>query len=215
MDFSSRNRIVLSAHTHWSNVCIRMDENKILFGNHIVEIYREYSWNINGKSIYLVYTWYIPEKKFCGFQMDMKLMNALCLSHHIFYWCLAGKASPSTGKQRHFLDELFIKTWFCSKKMCLHCCMLSWFWLQFMIYHVSSLAKFWFSQAWDFGLNVLQVFPHIFSVLHRNSVETCWFSLVMHEGPLTEEISMQASLDNRISMLLPPVLAQSAFAPPK
>jgi hypothetical protein len=45
-----------------------MDENKILFGNHIVEIYQVYSWNIYGKSsIYLVYTWYIPEKKFLGF----------------------------------------------------------------------------------------------------------------------------------------------------
>ncbi len=55
--------------------------------------------------------------------------------------------------------------------------------------------------------------------LHRNSVETCWFSLVMHESPLTEdsEISMQSSfnLDSRISMFLPPVLAQSAFALPK
>ena len=42
-----------------------------------------------------------------------------------------------------------------------------------------------------------------------------FFSLVMHESPLTEEISMQSSLDTRISMLLPPVLAQSAFALPK
>ncbi len=39
-------------------------ENKILFGNHIVEIYQVYSWNIYGKSIYLVYTWYIPEQNF-------------------------------------------------------------------------------------------------------------------------------------------------------
>ncbi len=79
-------------------------------------------------------------------------------------------------------------------------------------YHVSSLA-FDFHIPIDFGLNVL--FPHIFSVLHRNSVETCWFSLVMHESPLTEEISMQSSLDSRISILLPPGLAQSAFALPK
>ena len=78
-----------------------------------------------------------------------------------------------------------------------------------MIYNVSSLG-FEFHIPIDFGLNVL--FPHIFSVLHRNSVETCWFSLVMHESPLTEEISMQSSLDGRISMLLPPVLAQSTFA---
>jgi len=78
-----------------------------------------------------------------------------------------------------------------------------------MIYHVSSLG-FDFHIPIDFGLNVL--FPHIFSVLHRSNIETCWFSLVMHVNPLTEEISMQSSLDSRISMLLPPVLAQSAFA---
>ncbi len=60
-----------------------------------------------------------------------------------------------------------------------------------MIYHVSSLG-FEFHIPVDFGLNLL--FPHIFSVLHRNSEETCWFSLVMLEGPLTEEISMQSML---------------------
>ncbi len=81
-----------------------------------------------------------------------------------------------------------------------------------MISHVSSLA-FDFHIPVDFGLNVL--FPHIFSVLRRYSIETCWFSLVMHESLLMEEISMQSSLDSRISMLLPPVLAQSAFALPK
>ncbi len=81
-----------------------------------------------------------------------------------------------------------------------------------MIYHVSSLV-FDFYIPIDFGLNLL--FPHIFSVLHRSNVETCWFSLVMHVNPLTEEVSMQSSLDSRISMLLPPVLAQSAFALPK
>ncbi len=81
-----------------------------------------------------------------------------------------------------------------------------------MIYHVSSLG-FDFHIPVDFGLNVL--FPHIFSALHCNSIETCWFSLVIHESPLTEEISMQSSFDSRISMLLPPVLAQSAFALPK
>ena len=71
-----------------------------------------------------------------------------------------------------------------------------------MIYHVSSLG-FDFHIPIDFGLNVL--FPHIFSVLHRYNVETCWFSLVMHVSPLTEEISMISSLDSRISMLLPPI----------
>jgi hypothetical protein len=81
-----------------------------------------------------------------------------------------------------------------------------------MISLVSSLA-FDFHIPVDFGLNVL--FPHIFSALHRYSIETCWFSLVMHESLLMEEISMQSSLNSRISMLLPPVLAQSAFALPK
>jgi hypothetical protein len=81
-----------------------------------------------------------------------------------------------------------------------------------MIYHLSSLG-FDFHIPIDFGLNVL--FPHIFSVLHRYDVETCWFSLVMHVSPLTEDISMQSRLDSRISMLLPPVLAQSAFELPK
>ncbi len=78
-----------------------------------------------------------------------------------------------------------------------------------MIYDVSSLG-FDFHIPIDFGLNVL--FPHIFSVLHCSNVETCWFSLVMHVNPLKEEISMQSSLDNHISMMLPPVLEQSAFA---
>ena len=128
-------------------------------------------------------------------------------SHFLLMPCWEGEP-----KQRQFSDEMFIKTWFCSKKMCLHCCMLSWYWLEFMIYHVSSLG-FDFYIPIDFGLNVL--FPHIFSALHRYSIETCWFSLVMHESLLTEEISMQSSLDSSISMLLPPVLAQSAFALPK
>ena len=74
--------------------------------------------------------------------------------------------------------------------------------LQFMIYHVSSLG-FDFHIPVDFGLNVL--FPHNFSVLPRNSIETSWFSLVIHESPLTEEKSMPSSLDTRISMLTPPV----------
>ncbi len=89
--------------------------------------------------------------------------------------------------------------------------MLSWYWLQLMIYHVSSLAFDLFIPV-DFGSNVLFPNHDIFSVLHCNSVETCWFSFVMHESPLTEEVYMQSSLDSHISMLLPPVLAQSAFA---
>ena len=103
---------------------------------------------------------------------------------------------------RQFFAEIFIKRRFCSKKLCLLCCMLSACRLQFMIYHLSSLG-FDFHVPIDFGFNVL--FPHIFSVLHCNSVETSWFSLVIHGSPLTEEKSMPSSLDTRISMLSPPV----------
>ena len=81
-----------------------------------------------------------------------------------------------------------------------------------MIYHASSLS-FDFHISIDFVLNVL--FPHIFSVLHHDGIETCCFSLVMHDSPLMEEISMQSSLDIRISMLLPPVLVQRTFELPK
>ncbi len=74
--------------------------------------------------------------------------------------------------------------------------------LQILIYHLSSLGIDFVIPV-DFGLNVL--FPHIFSVLHHNSIETGWFSLVIHESPLTEEKSMPSSLDSSILMLPPPV----------
>ena len=38
---------------------------------------------------------------------------------------------------RHFFAEIFIKSWFCSKKLCLLRCMLSACRLEFMIYHLS------------------------------------------------------------------------------
>jgi hypothetical protein len=81
--------------------------------------------------------------------------------------------------------------------------------LEFMIYHLSSL-DFDFHVSVEFGFNVL--FPHIFSVLHCNSIETSWFSLLIHESLSTEEKSMQSSIDTRISMSPPPISAQSAFA---
>ncbi len=76
--------------------------------------------------------------------------------------------------------------------------------LEFMIYRLSLLG-------FDFHI------PVDLSFLHRISGETCCFSLVIHasDSPLTEEISRQSSSDSRISMVLPPVLAQSAFARPK
>ena len=103
---------------------------------------------------------------------------------------------------RQFFAEIFIKRRFCSKKLCLLCCILSVYRLQIMICNFFS-PIFDFCIPVDFGLNVL--FPQIFSVLHRNSIETSWFSLVIHESPLTEEKSMPSSLDTRISMLTPPV----------
>ena len=124
--------------------------------------------------------------------------RSLDLSLHLLL-APCGEGKP---KQQQCLAEMFIKKLFWSKKMCLYCCMLSWYWLQFMIYHASSL-KFDFHIPVDFGTNVL--FSRIFSVLHHNSIETRWFSLVIHESPLTEETSMKSSLDSRILMLLPPV----------
>ena len=103
---------------------------------------------------------------------------------------------------RQFFAEIFIKRRFFSKKLCLLCCILSVYRLQNMICHLSSLGSD-FHIPVDFGSNVL--FPHIFSVLHCNSIETSWFSLVIHGSPLTEEKSMPSSLDTRISMLSPPV----------
>ena len=103
---------------------------------------------------------------------------------------------------RQFFAEIFIKRRFCFKKLCLLCWILSVHRLQILIYHLYSLGIDFLIPV-DFGLNVL--FPHIFSVLHHNSIETSWFSLVIHESPLTEEKSMPSSLDTRISMLTPPV----------
>ena len=80
--------------------------------------------------------------------------------------------------------------------------MLSVYGLQFMISHSPSLG-FDFHIQVDFGFNDL--FSHIFSFLHHNSVETGWFSHMIRQKPLMEEKSMQSSLDTRRSMLPPPV----------
>ena len=89
-----------------------------------------------------------------------------------------------------------------SKEMSRKCCMLSVYWLQFIISHSLSLG-FDFHIQVDFGFNDL--FSHIFSFLHHNSIETSWFSLTKCQKPLTEEKSMQSSLDTCRSMLPPPV----------
>ena len=134
--------------------------------------------------------------------------HSLSLSSLLFSMpCWEGETN-----ERHFFAEMFIKRWFYSEKLCLLCCILSVYRLQIMIYFLSSL-DFDFHIPVDFGLNVL--FPHISSVLHWNSMETSWFSLVIHESPLTEEKSMQSSLDTHISMFPPPVSRRAHFALPK
>jgi hypothetical protein len=79
-----------------------------------------------------------------------------------------------------------------------------------MICNTSSFA-FDFHTQLDFRLNVL-----FRSVLHHYGVETSLFSLVLHECPLTKEISMKSNLDTSTSMtdsmLLPRVLAHGTFA---
>ena len=75
------------------------------------------------------------------------------------------------------------------------------------------ITWFRFSHPIDFGLNLLS--PHIFSALHHNSGETCWFSLVMHGSMLTEEIYMQSSFNSRVSMLLPPLFGTERICAPK
>ena len=67
MDSLSSYIIVLyTAYTHLSNICIRMDENKISFGKHILDIYQVYSWHVNWKGIYLAYSCHIPGKYYLG-----------------------------------------------------------------------------------------------------------------------------------------------------
>ena len=80
--------------------------------------------------------------------------------------------------------------------------MLSVYGLKFMISHSPSLG-FDFHIQVDFGFNDL--FSHIFSFLHHSSIETSWFSHMIRQKPLTEEKSMQSSLDPCRLMLPPPV----------
>ena len=73
-----------------------------------------------------------------------------------------------------------------------------------------SLLDFNFHVLVDFGFNVS--FPHIFLVLHPNCIEVSRFSLSIHENQLTEEKSMQYSIDTCRLMLPLPVSAQGTFA---
>ena len=132
--------------------------------------------------------------------------HSLSLSSHLFLVpCYEGEPN-----EHHFLADIFIKRWFCSKKSCQICCMLAKYWLKFMISHAQSLG-FEFHIQVDFGFND-HLFSHIFSFLHHNSLETSWFSLMRHEKQLTEEKCMQSSLDTRTLMLSPTNSPKSAFA---
>jgi hypothetical protein len=119
------------------------------------------------------------------------------VSHLLLMPCWEGKPN-----ERHFFADIFIKQWFCSKHLCRICCMLSVYGLQFMISPSLSLG-FNFHIQIDFGFNDL--FSHIFSFLHHKSIETSWFSHIICQKPLTEEKSMQSSLDTCRSMLPPPI----------
>ena len=117
----------------------------------------------------------------------MKLMNTLCLSHLFFYWCLARKASPTSDT----FSLIFSLKDDSARKNCVEfvaCCLYtdcsSWF----PTHHHFHIQV-------DFGFNDL--FSHIFSFLHHNSVETSWFSHMIRQKPLMEEKSMQSSLDTR------------------
>ncbi len=138
---------------------------------------------------------------------EMKRINTLCLSHLCWYQRLAGnlKASPmgDTFSLKFLLIEHSVR------KYCLLWFMPPEFGLSFMKTQLSSL-DFDFHVSVDFCFNVS--FPHISSVLHPSSIETSRFSLSMHENQLTEEKSMQSSIDTFRLMLPPPVSAQSAFA---
>ena len=111
--------------------------------------------------------------------------------------CWGGKPN-----ERHLFADMFIKRRFCLKKLCRICCMLSVYGLKFMISPSLSLG-FDFHIQVDFGFNDL--FSHIFSFLHHNSIETSWFSHMNYQKPLTKEKSMESSLDTCRLMLPRPV----------
>ena len=86
----------------------------------------------------------------------------------------------------------FIKRWFCSKWSCLLCFVLPACRLELMLSSLSSI-DFNFQLPVDFEFNVFLSFS--FPVLHHNSMETSWFSLMMLEtqSPFLEEKSMQST----------------------
>ena len=66
-------------------------------------------------------------------------------------------------------------------------------------FQLSHPSRFWVQIPFN------DLFSHIFSFLHGNSIETSWFSHIICQKPLTEEKSMQSCLDTCRSMLPPPV----------
>ncbi len=75
--------------------------------------------------------------------------------------------------------------------------------------HDLPLILIWFQRSHPYKFCVQSSFP---SLPHSNSIETSLLSLMIHDSLLTEENSIQSSLDTSISMFHPPVSAQSVFA---
>ena len=67
---SSSRLIVYLESTHQMHISIQHDKNVIYFRKHIPKMYQVYTRFGKDKSIYLVYTWYIPGKTFQGFPDD-------------------------------------------------------------------------------------------------------------------------------------------------
>ncbi len=94
------------------------------------------------------------------------------------------------------------------KTLFLLCCMLSACRWEIMITSYPHLVSSFYVSV-DFSFNVS--FPSIFAVLHQKSIETSWFTFDTW-GHLTEEKSMQSSIDSCRLMSPPSVSAQSVFA---
>ncbi len=139
---------------------------------------------------------------------DMKLLNTLRHSHHFCYQCLAGKATPRSDNfslkfsLKDDSDRKNVSTLLYT--VCIqitgHALLLILAWFRFYI-------------PVDFGSNTL--FPHIVSVVHHISIEPSWFSLVIHDSPLTEKKSMPTRWDTRIYWFDSTSFTQSAYALPK
>ncbi len=121
----------------------------------------------------------------------MKLIITLFLSHVVCYQRLAGRQSQWATP----FAKMIIKRWFCSKLLCLLCCMLPACRLELMVHSTSSIG-FNFQLHAGFGCDGL--FPHNFSVLHlsasylhRDKVMNFFFASVYHFFATDSTISQQ------------------------